>query len=138
MFGCGGLMVSLWWNAWLRWTRDNTLLDYEKYATIFNFIFEWCCLLSGGLSWKDCNIWRVLGFGFDSEQIRFFGGHPFVCGWRSYYQQGFKQTQNLERIIMQTVYVGIAFSTMVILPLLVAKWSGTRNEDFRDFMRRVE
>ena len=39
---------------------------------------------------------------------------------------------------MQTLYVGIAFSTMVILPLLVAKWSGTRNEDFRAFMRKVE
>jgi hypothetical protein len=39
---------------------------------------------------------------------------------------------------MQTLYVGIAFSTMVILPLLVAKWSGTRNEDFRAFMRKAE
>jgi len=39
---------------------------------------------------------------------------------------------------MQTFYVGIAFSTMVILPLLVAKWNGTRNDDFRDFARKVE
>jgi hypothetical protein len=39
---------------------------------------------------------------------------------------------------METMYVGIAFSTMVILPLLVAKWSGTRNEDFRAFRRKVE
>jgi hypothetical protein len=39
---------------------------------------------------------------------------------------------------MQTLYVGLAFSTMVILPLLVAKWSGTRNEDFRESMRKVE
>lgn len=75
---------------------------------------------------------------FDFEQIRFLGGHPFVCDWRSYYQQGFKQTLKLERIIMQTLYVGLAFSTMVILPLLVAKWNGTRNEDFRDFARKVE
>jgi hypothetical protein len=42
------------------------------------------------------------------------------------------------RITMETLYVGIAFSTMVVLPLLVAKWSGTRNEDFRDFTRKVE
>ena len=39
---------------------------------------------------------------------------------------------------MQTLYVGLAFSTMVILPLLVAKWSGTRNEDFREYARKVE
>jgi hypothetical protein len=82
--------------------------------------------------------WWFFGFGFDSEQIRFPGGHPFDCGWRSYYQQGFKETKKLERIIMQTLYIGIAFSAMVILPLLVAKWNGTRNEDFRAFMRRVE
>jgi hypothetical protein len=81
--------------------------------------------------------WCVLGFDFDSEQIRFLGGHPFVCDWRSYYQQGFKKTE-WERIIMQTLYVGVAFSTMVILPLLVAKWNGTRNDDFRAFSRKVE
>jgi hypothetical protein len=39
---------------------------------------------------------------------------------------------------METFYVGIAFSTMVVLPLLVAKWSGTRNEDFRAYTRKVE
>jgi hypothetical protein len=44
----------------------------------------------------------------------------------------------MERIIMQTLYVAIAFSTMVILPLLVAKWNGTRNEDLRAFERRAE
>jgi hypothetical protein len=80
---------------------------------------------------------EILGFDFDSEQIRFLGGHPLVCDWRSYYQQGFKQTE-WERIIMQTLYVGLAFSTMVILPLLVAKWNGTRNEDLRAFERRAE
>jgi len=78
-----------------------------------------------------------LGFDFDSEQIRFLSGHPFVCRWRSYYQQGFKQTE-LERIIMQTLFVGIAFLTMVVLPVLVAKWNGTRNEDLRAFERRAE
>ncbi|MBB5344857.1 hypothetical protein HDF10_002843 [Edaphobacter lichenicola] len=31
---------------------------------------------------------------------------------------------------MQTFYIGIAFSMMVILPLLVAKWSRTPREDF--------
>ena len=31
---------------------------------------------------------------------------------------------------MQTLYVGMAFSMMVILPLLVAKWSKTPREDF--------
>jgi hypothetical protein len=39
---------------------------------------------------------------------------------------------------METLYVAIAFSTMVILPLLVAKWSGTRNDDFHEFARKVE
>lgn len=39
---------------------------------------------------------------------------------------------------METLYVGIVFSTMVVLPLLVAKWSGAPNEDFRAFMRKVE
>jgi hypothetical protein len=39
---------------------------------------------------------------------------------------------------MQTLYVGIVFLTMVILPLLVAKWNGTRNEDFREFLRKAE
>ncbi len=34
---------------------------------------------------------------------------------------------------MQTFYVGIAFSMMVILPLLVAKWSGTQRDDFSSF-----
>jgi hypothetical protein len=34
---------------------------------------------------------------------------------------------------MQTLYVGIVFSMMVILPLLVAKWSGTPREDFQSF-----
>jgi hypothetical protein len=81
--------------------------------------------------------WWVLGFDFEFEQIRFFGGHPFVCRWRSYYQQGFKQTE-WERIIMQTLYIGIAFLTMVVLPVLVAKWNGTRNEDLRAFERRAE
>ena len=83
------------------------------------------------------NVFGSIGVDFDFKQIRFFGGHPFVCRWRSYYQQGFKQTEK-ERIIMQTLYVGIAFSTMVILPLLVAKWNGTRNEDFREFLRKAE
>lgn len=31
---------------------------------------------------------------------------------------------------MQTLYIGIAFSMMVILPLLVAKWNGTPREEF--------
>jgi hypothetical protein len=39
---------------------------------------------------------------------------------------------------METFYVALAFSTMVILPLLVAKWSGTRNEEFQEFARKVE
>jgi hypothetical protein len=34
---------------------------------------------------------------------------------------------------MQTLYVGIAFSMMVILPLLVAKWSGAPQRDFQSF-----
>jgi hypothetical protein len=34
---------------------------------------------------------------------------------------------------MQTLYVGIAFSMMVILPLLVAKWSGKPQEEFNPF-----
>ena len=84
------------------------------------------------------NVFGLIVVGFDFEQIRFSAGHPFVCRWRSYYQQGFKETQKLERIIMQTLYVGLAFSTMVILPLLVAKWNGTRNEDLRAFERRAE
>ena len=84
------------------------------------------------------NVYGSIGVDFDFKQIRFFAGHPFVCDWRSYYQQGFKETQKLERIIMQTLYVGLAFSTMVILPLLVAKWNGTRNDDFRDFARKLE
>ena len=52
--------------------------------------------------------------------------------------KGLKRHRNWKRIIMQTLYVGLAFSTMVILPLLVAKWSGTRNEDFREYARKVE
>ncbi len=39
---------------------------------------------------------------------------------------------------MQTLFVGIAFLTMVVLPVLVAKWNGTRNEDLRAFERRAE
>lgn len=31
---------------------------------------------------------------------------------------------------MQTLYIGIAFTMMVVLPLLVAKWSRTPREDF--------
>ncbi|MBB5340727.1 hypothetical protein [Tunturiibacter gelidoferens] len=34
---------------------------------------------------------------------------------------------------MQTLYVGIAFSMMVILPLLVAKWSGAPQRDLESF-----
>jgi len=34
---------------------------------------------------------------------------------------------------MQTLYVGIAFSMMVILPLLVAKWSGSPRDEFDSF-----
>jgi hypothetical protein len=63
-----------------------------KNAPRFSILF-----LSGVVSWvvgcpENSIFWCVLGFDFDSEQIRFLGGHPFVCGWRSYYQQGFKQT----------------------------------------------
>jgi hypothetical protein len=36
---------------------------------------------------------------------------------------------------MQTLYVGIAFSMMVILPLLVAKWSGSPRDEFEAFSR---
>jgi len=37
---------------------------------------------------------------------------------------------------MQTLYVGMAFSMMVILPLLVAKWSGSPREEFESSMSK--
>ena len=37
---------------------------------------------------------------------------------------------------MQTLYIGIAFSMMVILPLLVAKWNGTPREEFESLMSK--
>ena len=37
---------------------------------------------------------------------------------------------------MQTLYIGMAFSMMVILPLLVAKWNGTPREDLESFMNK--
>ena len=74
----------------------------------------------------------VWSFDFDFEQIRFSGGHPFVCRSRSYLQQA-ENKQQRKGSPMQTLYVGIAFSMMVILPLLVAKWSGSPRDEFDSF-----
>lgn len=37
---------------------------------------------------RKMNIFGWICVHFDFATIRFFGGHPLVCGWRSYYQQG--------------------------------------------------
>ena len=114
-------------------TAKNT----PRFSTLFfELVLDrlWCC--AGYCELPEKNRISEARRGF-CEQIRFSDGHPFVCHWRSYYQQGFKQTE-MERITMQTLFVGIAFSTMVVLPLLVAKWSGACNEDFRALMRKVE
>jgi hypothetical protein len=37
---------------------------------------------------------------------------------------------------VQTLYIGIAFSMMVILPLLVAKWSGSPREELESYMSK--
>jgi hypothetical protein len=34
---------------------------------------------------------------------------------------------------MQTLYVGLIFSMMVVLPLLVAKWGGSPQQDLESF-----
>jgi hypothetical protein len=34
---------------------------------------------------------------------------------------------------MQTLYVGLVFSVMVVLPLLVAKWGGSPQQDLESF-----
>jgi hypothetical protein len=37
---------------------------------------------------------------------------------------------------MQTLYVGLIFSMMVVLPLLVAKWGGSQQQDLESFGSR--
>ena len=37
---------------------------------------------------------------------------------------------------MQTLYVGLIFSMMVVLPLLVAKWGGSPQQDLQSFGNR--
>ncbi|MBB5327328.1 hypothetical protein [Tunturiibacter gelidoferens] len=67
----------------------------SKNAPRFSTLFWVVLSVRSWLPWKRLyfgGFFEVFGFDFDSEQIRFLGGHPFVCGWRSYYQQGFKQT----------------------------------------------
>jgi hypothetical protein len=39
---------------------------------------------------------------------------------------------------MQTLYVALVFSMMVILPVLVAKWNGSPRDEFEAFSRREQ
>jgi hypothetical protein len=51
----------------------------------------------------------------------------FLCTGR------FRSRQNLEgTTFMQTLYVGLVFSMMVVLPLLVAKWGGSPQQDLEE------
>jgi hypothetical protein len=69
-------------NQWTFW-RQKMRHDFELYFQPV-LCLEWLVALENSI------IFAGFGFDFDSEQIRFLGGHPFACRWRSYYQQGFK------------------------------------------------
>jgi hypothetical protein len=55
----------------------------------------------------------------------------FLCAGRY-----LKQTELGKDHFMQTLYVGLVFSMMVVLPLLVAKWGGSPQQDLESFGSR--